>query len=138
MNLDEWDGDCAESIANRETAVRVGPGVDDDAVDVSPERVDRVNQLALTVMLRELNFSARFAGHRPQRSLHVRQGLTTVQFWLTGAEEVQVRAIDDRNPHVFFNPLSHALNCAMSSVPSVGGVLVGGDAGDEVASPEKN
>jgi len=139
VNFDEWNRDGAQRIANRETAVRIGAGVDDDAVDFAAQRVYDIDQLAFSAVLRKPYLSTELARNRRQRSLDVRERLPAVKLRFTRAEEIQVRAIDDRDPHVFFNPLSHALNCAMSSVPSAGGVLeFGGDADGEFASPEKN
>src|SRR5690348_7759635 len=44
MYLDERNGNRAQRIANGETAVRVRPRVDDDAVDLPAQRVNGVDQ----------------------------------------------------------------------------------------------
>src|SRR4029079_9032978 len=64
----------------------------------------------------------------------------TIQLGFTRAKKVQIWTIDDGNPHVFFNPFSHALNCATSSGLSTGGAPapVGGLGGATFASPAKN
>ena len=41
----------------------------------------------------------------------VSQIFRTINGRLAHAEQIEVRTIDDRDPHVFFNPTSQALNC---------------------------
>ena len=102
--------------------------------------MDSVDQLAFAVVLRETYLGADFTRDGTQRLLDVGKRLPAIQLGFTRAKKIQVRAIDDGNPHVFFNPLSHALNCAMSSGLSTGGAPISADglAGVTFVSPEKN
>ena len=143
VHFDEWHGYGGERIAYRDARVRVGAGVDYDSVNISAQTVNRVDQVSFTVVLRERQVGPDFARRAAQSPLDVGECLSPIELGLAAAEEVQVRAIDDGNPHVFFNPLSHALNCATSSVPSRrGGTLASLDGfaggGDTFASPAKN
>ena len=85
------------------------------------QRVNRVDQLALAVVLRELELDAELRRDGAQRSLDVGERRVSVQRRLARAEQIQVRAVEDGDPHVFFSPLSQALNCAMSSLDRDGG-----------------
>ena len=95
--------------------MRVRAGVDHDAVDLAAQAVNLVDDLPFAVVLREAELRADLAADRAQRSLDVRKRLAPVQCGLARAEEIQIRAVDDGDLHVFLRPLSQLLNCAMSS-----------------------
>src|SRR4029079_497258 len=116
MHFDEWHRDLRQRIAQRDARVGVRPGVDDHAVDLAAPPVQRVDHFAFAIVLRELHLCSQLGRHRGKRTLDVVQRLAAVQCRLASAEEIQVRAIEDGDPHVFFSPLSHALNCAISSL----------------------
>ena len=117
VHLDERHLDRRQRVADREAAVRVRTRVDHDAIDCAAQRVNRVDQLALAVVLRELQLDAELLRDGSQRSLDVGERLAAVQRRLARAKQIQIRAVEDGDLHVFFSPLSQLLNCAMSSVP---------------------
>ena len=104
----------------REARVRVRAGVDDDAVHAAAQRVDGVDQLALAVVLRELARSTPSSA-RHRRAASCSTSASVSRPYSAGsrvAEQIEVRSVEDGDSHVFFSPLSQALNCAMSSVAS--------------------
>ena len=115
VHLDERQLDRRQRVANGEARVRVRAGVDHDAVDLAAQCVDRVDELALAVVLRELQLRAELRRDSAQRALDVGERLAAVQRRLASAEQIQIRAVEDGDLHVFFSPLSQLLNCAMSS-----------------------
>src|SRR2546421_10463150 len=75
-----------------------------------------LHQFAFAVALNELERRAELTRDVLQATLHITQSIRSVDGWLAYAEEIEVRTVDDREPHVFFNPSSHALNCWISSL----------------------
>src|SRR5262249_40895056 len=113
-----------------------GARVDHHAVDLTAERLNRVDQLPFTVVLGELQLDPDLLRHRAQRAFDVVERLASVQRRLTGPEQIQIRAVDDGDLHDFVSALSHALNCSMScGSPGVSGAL---DSESSARSPEKN
>ena len=47
--LYRWDRDAAQGIGDREAGVRVGCGIDDDAVKLSVSGLDRINDRTLVI-----------------------------------------------------------------------------------------
>ena len=95
--------------------MRIRARVDHDAIHRAAQRVDSVDHLPFAVVLRELKLRADFACHGAERAFDVVERFSTVDSRLTRAEEIQIRAIDDRDSHSFFSRLSQLLNCATSS-----------------------
>src|SRR5688500_12346378 len=58
VHFDERQRDSGERIPDRKARMRVRPGIHQCTVDPSPHRVNRLNDLALTVVLREGDFRA--------------------------------------------------------------------------------
>src|SRR5205085_4753458 len=108
--------DAGEGIPNGETRVTVGPRVHDRAVAAAAESMNVFDELPLAVALHELERGAELTRYTLKPSLDVVQCFRSVDRWLTYPEQIEVRTVDDGDPHVFFNPSSHALNCWMSSL----------------------
>src|SRR3982751_5001571 len=75
-----------------------------------------LDQLALAVTLHELDRDPKLAGNVVEAALDVAQCLGAVDRRLANAEQIEVRTVDDGEPHDFFSPSSQALNCWMSSL----------------------
>src|SRR5688572_12249417 len=58
VHFDERNGHAHQRIAEREAAVGIGPGVHDGGGDPPLHAMDEVDELALAVMLRELEVDA--------------------------------------------------------------------------------
>src|SRR6185437_7596733 len=126
VHLDERHIDRRQRVTNRDRGVSVGAGVDHDAVDPPAQSVNGVDELSLAVVLREFEHGSDAGSDRAQRTLDVVQRFMAIQLWFARPEQVQIRAIQDGDPHVFFlSPSSQALNCAMSSVESDAGAGAG-------------
>src|SRR5689334_8539334 len=93
VDLDERNRDGRQRIANRQARVRIRAGVDDDAVDAAAQRLNRVDQLSLAVMLSELQLDTDLPCYRPQRTLDVVERLVAVQRRFARPEQIQVRAV---------------------------------------------
>src|SRR5690349_21562151 len=75
-----------------------------------------LDQFAFAVALHELERDGEIARHVVKAALDIVERLSTVHGGLTNAEQIEVRTVDDRDPHDFFKPSSQALNCWMSSL----------------------
>jgi hypothetical protein len=102
--------------------------------------MDGVDHLALSVVLGELELRTDVPGDRAKTPLDVAERFAAIHRRLTRAEKIEIRTVEDGESHVFFSPLSHALNCAMSSGDAP--PLLEGSAGEagraSVISSEKN
>src|SRR5689334_8966146 len=115
VHFDKWHRNAGQSIPNRKTRVAVRSSVHDSAVDTSAEPMNVLDELSFAVSLRELERCTKLTGDCVQAPFDVLQRLRTVDGWLADAEQIEVRTVYDGDPHVFFSPSSHALNCWMSS-----------------------
>ena len=70
-----------------------------------------LDELSFSVALRELERRAQLPGNVVKPALDIIQRLRAIHGRLTHPEQIEVRTVDDRDPHVFFSPSSHALNC---------------------------
>jgi hypothetical protein len=80
--------------------VRQATGVDDDGVDGFTARsMDAVDQRALGVALEARQRRAALGGERVQRDLDLGQRGAAVGLRLAGAEQVEIRSVDDEDLH---------------------------------------
>ena len=137
MHLGVGQRDPGEGVAQGEAGVCPRCRVDQRSVGPLPEvgrharcrvpaaeRVDGVDQVALVVELGEGQGDADLAGHFVQPGLDLVQRRRAIQLGLAGAQQVQVRAVEDGDPHFGFSPCSHELNCSRST--GLPGSLAGG------------
>ena len=101
--------------------VAVRAGVDERAVGPPAQRVNRVDELALAVVLRALELDAELRAPRRQARRSMSASVVVpVECGLARAEQVEVRAVEDGDPHFCLSPSSQAVNCSMSSSAPLG------------------
>src|SRR5688500_17679637 len=86
LHIREVDAD--EGVADRETRVSVGAGVDDDSIRAVGERVNRADEIALSIVLRAVHFDGELLGDRGQRFLDLAERGVTVDVRLAPAEQI--------------------------------------------------
>src|SRR5438552_13747857 len=99
VHLHERDGHAHKCIAQRQAGVSVCAGVDYRSVDPSTHLVNRVDQLALAVVLHELQVGFGFPSDFAERSLDVLQRFASIHGGLANPKQVEVRPVDDRDFH---------------------------------------
>lgn len=77
--------------------MRVGTGVDDDAVDVAAGGLDAVHDCAFVVGLEGIEGAAVFDGDGAAVVFDVGQGGVPVDVRFAGAEEVEVWTVDEED-----------------------------------------
>ena len=133
VHFHERQSDTGERITDGETRMTVGPSIHHGTLDASAQRMNVLHELPLAVSLNELERCAKLARDVVKSPFDVGECLGSINGRLAYAEEIEVRTIDDRDPHVFFNPSSQALNCWMSSLsPALSSVV--GAASDAATS----
>lgn len=103
VDLDERDIHTRQRISQRDARVGEGTGIDDNRVDfVDPRLMDTVNEGAFVVGL-ETRDGDWFVGCGEGRAavlehgLYVGEGFAAVEMWLSGSEEVEVWAVEEKD-----------------------------------------
>lgn len=97
MQLDKRDTNTEEGIADSNGGMRVSTRVDDDAVDVAAGSLDAVDDCAFVVGLEGVEGATVLGGDGAAVVFDVGEGGVAVDVWLAGAEEVEVRAVDEED-----------------------------------------
>lgn len=97
MQLDKGDSHTEQGIPDRHRGMRVGTGVDDDAVDVAAGGLDAVHDCAFVVGLEGIEGAAVFDGDGAAVVFDVGQGGVPVDVRFAGAEEVEVWTVDEED-----------------------------------------
>src|SRR5689334_11109652 len=118
MHFDERNLYSSERITNRQTRVTVRPRVHQRAISATTQRLNRVDDIAFAVVLRERELNAELFGHGQEMRLNVGQRFLSIKFGLTRAEQIEVWAINDCDSHSPVSPSSQARNLATSSSDS--------------------
>lgn len=96
VNFGERDTYTCQGIADSDTGVRVGPGIDDDVIDSFLAcLVYAIDQSAFVIALKRTAPSAMPLRKRFELLIDVGQGLPPVHLWLAGTEQVQVGAMQN-------------------------------------------
>lgn len=94
MYFNKWDRDPGQRIANCDAGVRICRRVDDDEVRaVLPGRLYAVNQRAFVIALPRCQRDAHFACKQLKVLIDLLQREAAVDMRFSGAEQVQVRAM---------------------------------------------
>src|SRR5258708_15566941 len=99
VHLHKRDARADKGVAEGETGVAVGAGIDDRPINLASHFVNGVDELAFAVMLNKLDLDLGLASHVAQCALDVDKGLATVRVPLTNPKQVEVRSVDDRDFH---------------------------------------
>ena len=91
--------DRSERIGERDAGVRKSPGIDDDAIRGEADFLQFVDQKALVVALKIVQFSGRKIKLELLEKL--RKAGRTIDFRLAFAQKVEVGAVDDPDLHFF-------------------------------------
>src|SRR5687768_3269722 len=116
--FDERNGHPDQRIAEREAAVRIGARVHDGRGDPPLHAMDEIDEIALAVMLRELQVDAQLSPHVAKSFLDVSERCVAIQLGFARPEQVQVRSIEDSDDHRCLRPSSHCVNFSTSSFVS--------------------
>jgi hypothetical protein len=111
VNLDERHGDGGERITKRKARVTVCACIYNGTIGTTTQPVNDLDELPLSISLRELERRSDLSGDNAQSPFDIVQGVGAVYRGLANAEEIEIWSVEDGDPHVFFNPSSHALNC---------------------------
>src|SRR4051812_4438255 len=121
MHFDEWDARSGERVANGETGVRVRAGVHECAVDFSAQRMDRVHDVTLAVVLAERQRHPELTRDGLEIFLDVIESLFSIKRRLANPKQVEIRSVDDGDFHYEERPSSQVRNLATSSSDSFPG-----------------
>ena len=97
MNLHRGQRHGPERVGDRQRSVGIGARVDDDRARARAHLLDARDDLALDVRLEALDGEAALLCALRQGPIDLVEGRGAVDLGLTGAEEVQVRPVDDGN-----------------------------------------
>jgi len=109
--LHKWHSHTRERVSDGQTRMAVGPSVHHRTLDAAAQRMNVLHQLPFAVPLNELERSTELARDVMQPTFDFSQSFRSIDRRLAHAEQVEIRTIDDRDPHDFFKPSSQALNC---------------------------
>ena len=98
VHLDDGQPRSRERIAQRDTRVSQAAGIDEDAVGPGSGLLDAVDQRPLVIRLEELDLGAPLLGRRGEISVDLLQAGGAVDLGLAGAEQVEVRTVQDQDP----------------------------------------
>src|SRR4029453_6348288 len=100
MDLDDGQLDGGDRVAERDRVVRERAGVEDDAVEaLALRRLEPVDELALEIRLAALDGAAAAPGVLADHSVALGERHLPVDPRLAGAEEVQIRPVQDEDLH---------------------------------------
>jgi len=97
VDLDHRQLGRLERVEDGDRGVRVGAGIEDDAIGILACLLDPVDQLALVVGLAEIDRQAQLRRLLQARLFDIGQGLAPVGRGLADTEKVQVRPIEDQD-----------------------------------------
>jgi hypothetical protein len=99
VDLYKGEPDRGEGVAHRYAGMGKGTGVHDQKVGAVQFRaLDPVDQSAFVVALKKYDFGIASACNFRQFGLYVGQAAGPVNGWLTRAQEIQIRSIEDQHP----------------------------------------
>ena len=101
VDFNDGDGDPGDRVPDGEAGVGIRAGINDDGVErVGPGGLlDAVNNLALVIRLHRLDRGIMGRGVFGNHPVEVIEGVGSVDFRLTGTEEIQVGAMYDEYSH---------------------------------------
>src|SRR5262245_5079839 len=97
MHLDDRAGAGVERVQNGNRGVGKRARVDDDCDRAFARFVNPIDQLEFGVALLELDGEPEFGSQPPAIRLDVGKGLTPVNMRFTGAEQIQIRSVEDKD-----------------------------------------
>ena len=98
MHFDKRNIDRGERVGQCHAGVRVRGGVDDDEIGgILSGSLDAVYQLTFVIALEKSTACAMLLCHLLQAGIDVCEGLPAINSRLTGAEQVEVRTIQNQN-----------------------------------------
>src|SRR5262249_29881825 len=95
MDLDDRQLGGGKRVHERDRGVRVGAGIEDDAVGGLPRLVDPIDKLALVVRLPAVELEAQLGGTLEAGLLDVGERLPAVDLRLAQAQEIEIGSIED-------------------------------------------
>jgi hypothetical protein len=93
VHLNRWQSRPSNGIPQGDTGVRIGPGVDQDAIGPGCCHVDRIYQLTLVIGLQDLQLDASFLRPRKELFIDLGQRGRPIHPRLSLAKQVQVWAV---------------------------------------------
>jgi hypothetical protein len=84
MHLDSRRVECTDSVANRDTGMGIGSGIDQQNRDFSARFVNPINNRTFAVRLESLDPEAQFAPQPDQAMVDIAQGGPAVNFGFAG------------------------------------------------------
>ena len=99
MHLDHGQTDCGERIADSERSVRVGGGIDDDAVAGAEALLDLIDDLAFEIALKKLDLVAALIGDRLHLLMDILHLHNPVNSGLAHTEHIDIRSLNHHNFH---------------------------------------
>ena len=117
--------------------MRVGAGIHDRAVDRGrAARAWRRSAALRRCAATHSSSTPSSVATLPSDCLDVGERGAAVTLRLANAEQVEIRTVEDGDPHRCFNPCSQELNCSMSSALRSAGSPAAGFSGDALPPPE--
>jgi hypothetical protein len=86
-----------QSIPQGDGGVGVSAGIDQEALSLTPGRVDPIHQSAFVIALETVERHAQLSGQPAQISLDPRQGGAAVEARLPQTQQIEVGAIEQEN-----------------------------------------
>lgn len=97
MQLNKWNANTQQRIANGHRGVRVGARVDHDSVDLAARGLDAIDDCALMVGLEGIESAVMAGGNRAAVGLDIREGGAAVDVRFASAQEVEVGAVNEED-----------------------------------------
>ena len=114
VDLHEREGHARERVPQRQARVRPGARVHQRAGHHAAAVVDRLDHASLLVELREEERHPEFGPHLLEMGFDLGQRGRAVDLGLPDAEQIEIRAVEDRDPHDV-SPFSQPWNWSRSS-----------------------
>jgi len=99
VDFDGGNGHGREGIPERDAGVGIGGGVEDDGVEAAAGVLDPGDEFAFVIGLAEVDFGVEFGCAGPDEAFDVRERVASVDFGLAGAEEIEVRSVQEEYLH---------------------------------------
>src|SRR5687767_101618 len=100
VHFHEWYRHREQRVTDGQAGMGVGRRVEDQSVCGGRERLDLVDQGAFVVGLEKAERGAQPGRLDAKHRFDVREGRRAVDGWFAGTEEIEVRAVENRNPHL--------------------------------------
>jgi len=99
VKIDNLRARCGERIADSERSVRVGGGIDDDAVAGTEALLDFIDDLAFEIALEKLDLIAALIGDRLHLFMDILHLHNPVNSGLSHTEHIDIRSLNHHNFH---------------------------------------